>query len=37
MQKIPSLSALSLIGLIFWNQLSVQSDGCLYLCRVYID
>jgi hypothetical protein len=31
MEKVPSLSAVSLSTLFFWNQLTALSEGYLYL------
>jgi hypothetical protein len=30
MEKVPSLSAVSLSVLFFWNKLTALSEGCLY-------
>jgi hypothetical protein len=36
MEKVPSLSAVSLSALFFWNQLTALSEGCLYCNFIFI-
>jgi hypothetical protein len=31
MEKVPSLSSVSLSALFFWNQLTALGEGCLYI------